>query len=447
MSEISTIIGYGRFGELWAKLISKFCKVQIVESDSTRADSARKAGFEIVDIKDAFNCQTVWYAVPISQFEEILTQHLPYYNRSSKPLMVDLLSVKSHPKNVFNKLLPEGASAMLVHAMFGPDSYSASKGQGLKIAVDRFRAAEEEYRKWCERFKDIPLDVVELTADQHDSYAAWSQGIAHFIGRILGELRFETTPIDTLGAKLLQQVKTQACNDTWQLFRDLQTYNPHTIAMRVKLGEKQSSIFSQLLPNRINKEKLVVGIQGGKGSFNEEAARFYLAQHNIENFELVYLHTTKNVLGSLHRGEIDRGQFAMHNSLGGIVHESVEAMAEYNFKILDEFAIPIAHSLMIHPDSDITRISQVMAHPQVFRQCKTNLANKYPGLKLTSGEGELVDHAKVAEVLSRKELPLSTATMGSKVLAEIYGLKIVESNLQDSSNNLTSFLWVERPSY
>jgi prephenate dehydratase len=34
--------------------------------------------------------------------------------------------------------------------------------------------------------------------------------------------------------------------------------------------------------------------------------------------------------------------------------------------------------------------------------------------------------------------------MGSKVLAKIYGLKLIEENLQDLHENFTSFLWVER---
>ncbi|MFX4431734.1 prephenate dehydratase domain-containing protein, partial [Acinetobacter baumannii] len=84
-----------------------------------------------------------------------------------------------------------------------------------------------------------------------------------------------------------------------------------------------------------------------------------------------------------------------------------------------------------------------MTHPQVLKQCKSNLAHKYERLKQTSGEGDLVDHAKVAELLAKDELPSNVATMGSKVLAKIHGLQIIEENLQDLQENYTSFLWVE----
>ena len=61
------------------------------------------------------------------------------------------------------------------------------------------------------------------------------------------------------------------------------------------------------------------------------------------------------------------------------------------------------------------------------------------------GEGDLIDHAKVAELIASGELAPNIATMGSSVLANIYGLRVIEDNLQDLGENYTSFLWVQRP--
>jgi prephenate dehydratase len=35
--------------------------------------------------------------------------------------------------------------------------------------------------------------------------------------------------------------------------------------------------------------------------------------------------------------------------------------------------------------------------------------------------------------------------MGSRVLADMYGLRVIEDDLQDLNENFTSFLWVQRP--
>ena len=100
---------------------------------------------------------------------------------------------------------------------------------------------------------------------------------------------------------------------------------------------------------------------------------------------------------------------------------------------------------MIAAGADFSNVDTVMAHPQVLRQCRTNLDKKYANLRQTSGAGDLIDQAKVAELLGTGELPDSIATMGSRILAELNGLRVVEDNLQDLDENFTSFLWVERP--
>lgn len=230
-----------------------------------------------------------------------------------------------------------------------------------------------------------------------------------------------------------------------ELFRDLQTYNPSTLPMRILLGRAQAKIYNQLIPNRIHQDTLVIGIQGGKGSFNEEAVLYYLKRAGIENYEFRYLYTTEKVLKALHEGEVDRGQFAIHNSLGGIVTESIDAMSRYNFQIIEEYAIKISHTLMMRADATFDELTTIMTHPQVLRQCGKNLSKKYSKLFLTSGEGDLIGHSKIAELLGEKALSKNIATIGSRVLADLYGLKVIEENLQDLEENFTSFLFVERP--
>ena len=99
---------------------------------------------------------------------------------------------------------------------------------------------------------------------------------------------------------------------------------------------------------------------------------------------------------------------------------------------------------MIRSDATFGEVDSIMSHPQVFAQCQRTLDEKYPYLKRISGKGKLVDHALVAKRLSERTLGKNTAVMGSKILAQIYDLRIVEDNLQDAKENYTSFLVVER---
>jgi prephenate dehydrogenase len=440
------VIGFGRFGRLWASMLRDDFELVVHDTAPELREEASAGGFTPVSLQDALSSEIIFYCVPISAFETTLQEHLPYFAAQTGPrTLIDTLSVKVHAREVFDRHLPSTYQAMLTHPMFGPDSVAVGGLAGQPIVLDRYRMHEEAFVLWEQYFVRKGLDVVVMSADEHDRLAAESQGVTHFIGRTLERFGFAPTPIDTLGTKKLHEITSQVTNDTEQLFIDLQTRNPYTSAMRVRLSHAQDTVFDQLLPNRVVTARVVVGIQGGRGSFNEEAARHYMGRTPDVPYELEYLHTTERVLRALHGGTIDRGLFAIHNSAGGMVGESVRAMARYRFDIVEEFAIKIAHALMMSSAGDLADVDTVMTHPQVLAQSRATLTKKYPSLRQTSGDGDLIDHAKVAELISKGQLAPNIATMGSRVLADIYGLRVIEDNLQDLDENFTSFLWVQRP--
>lgn len=189
---------------------------------------------------------------------------------------------------------------------------------------------------------------------------------------------------------------------------------------------------------------IIIGIQGGKGSFNEEAAFYITSKKNIKNFQIKYLYTTEKVLKNLNQGKIDYGIFALYNSTAGLVEQSLYPMAKYKFKIVEKFSIEVRHFLMKRKDTPFEKIKTIIAHPQVFKQCQKTLSQKYPHLKLISGKGDMIDTGKAAEALFLGKLPKETAVVGSKKLAQIYNFDIIDSNLQDNkNNNFTTFLLVK----
>jgi prephenate dehydrogenase len=427
----ASIIGRGRFGKTLERLLEDEFTVKLYGSDATEAQ-----------LKQAYAADTVFLAVPISAFEGVVKAHKKYFRKGQ--LLIDVLAVKMYPAQILKKhLAGTGVQAVLTHPMFGPDS-SKDGFDGLPIVLDQFMATDKTYSDCKRVLKQRGLTIVELSPEEHDKMAANSIGLTHFVGRLLEQYAFKPTPIDTLGTKRLLEIQEQVCNDTWQMFSDLQHYNPYTTKMRLKLGESYDKIYNKLLPEQVDAERLTIGIQGGKGSFNDEALQQYIKVHSIKDPNIKYLYTSDRVMAALHSGEIDRGLLAIHNSVGGMVGESVESMSRYKFTIVEEFAIIIAHALMVRDDATYDDIDKVMAHPQVFAQCKSTLARKYPNLKLTSGKGELIDHANVAKQLGAHKLPKGVATMGSKVLAGLYNLNIIEDNLQDAAENYTSFLMIKR---
>lgn len=196
-------------------------------------------------------------------------------------------------------------------------------------------------------------------------------------------------------------------------------------------------------------QTLTVGIQGGIGSFNELALKFYLERKSIPEteVEIKYLYTTERVLGQLKSGEIARGQFATMNSTGGPVEETVAAQEKYsfdeNYEVIDRYSIPIVHCLMVHPEAGLDEVDTIMTHPQVLAQCRDNIAQRYSQMVLEQGQGDFIDPAKVGEAIARGSLPRNVATISNRLIAETWGLKIVDQNLQDRADNLTHFVFVK----
>jgi len=438
-----SIVGYGRFGKVLHRLLKDGFIVTVYRrSEITDRSEFNENTVIAQSVEDIYKNDVIFYAVPIESFEQVISEHKKYFRENH--LLIDVLSVKMHPAKVFKRhLRGTKIQAILTHPMFGPDS-SKWGFEGLPLIIDRFRASQANYNFWKDYFENKKLRVIEMSAREHDRLAANSQGLTHFIGRLLDAYGLKPTQIDSLGTKKLLEVKEQTCNDTWQLFTNLQHYNPYTRTMRIKLGSKYDELYNRLLPKQADPRCITYGIQGGKGSFNEEAINYYVQRAKIKKYKIKYLYTSAEVMRALHVGEIDRGQFAIHNSAGGMVDESVQAMANYRFKIVDQFAIKISHTLMIRNDANLSEITTIMTHPQVLAQCKQTLIQKYPQLKQISGKGKLIDHAVVAKKLGEKELPKHIATMGSKVLANLYNLKVVEDNLQDLKENYTTFIQVER---
>lgn len=207
---------------------------------------------------------------------------------------------------------------------------------------------------------------------------------------------------------------------------------------------KKTVVNFMLKTPKKNSDRIVYGIQGGIGSFNHEAILKYTEENNIEHFELRYLYTTEKVLWNLHVGSVDCGLFAIHNTVGGMVEETIRAMAEYKFETIDAFTLKIRHFLMKLKDVDKESISVVMAHPQVLKQCSETLKQKYPNLLQKSGEHDLIDTAAAAKALSEGRIPRETAILGPEGLSNLFGLEIIDKDLQDDAENLTKFMVVKR---
>jgi prephenate dehydrogenase len=242
MTKVVSVYGYGRFGKLWADILSEDFSVKVYSRRGLKKEEVSK-GVKISTIEDLFDCDAMFFCVAISSFEQVLIDSKKYFKKNS--LFFDTCSVKVFPAQWMTKYIPKESQIIATHPMFGPDSYN-DQASKLPMVMCNIRSQKNVFNEWKNFFSEKHMSVEEMSPDEHDKMVAYSQGITHYIGRVLADLNLQSTRINTLGYGKLLEIIQQTCNDNWQLFLDLQRFNPYTKNMREELHDSLEKIYAIL---------------------------------------------------------------------------------------------------------------------------------------------------------------------------------------------------------
>ncbi len=223
------VYGLGRFGAFWAEILAGRYEVLAYSRNPARKTPG---GVKRVDADEIFSCDAVFLCVAISAMEEVVAGIAPRLRPGTT--VFDTCSVKIHPVKVMDALLPANVNIIGTHPMFGPDS-GKNGIEGFPLAFCPVRGTDDSRDFWFDEFSHMGLHVLRLSADEHDREAAYTQGVTHFMGRVLDDLKLKPSAIATKGYEKLLEIVEQTCNDPFQLFIDLQRYNPYTEQMRERL--------------------------------------------------------------------------------------------------------------------------------------------------------------------------------------------------------------------
>ncbi len=182
---------------------------------------------------------------------------------------------------------------------------------------------------------------------------------------------------------------------------------------------------------------IIFGIQGTKGSFNEEACIRYCELNRINEYKIEYLITADNVLKKLKKKEIDIGIFCIEND--GLVLENLKVMGKYTFNVLDVFTLEVNLSLLTLPSKKKENIKYIASYSHALQQCDKYLSKYFPKAKKIF----VKDTALAANQLVNGNLPKRTAIIASKNCGKIYNLVILNNNIQDTKPSIAHFLIVK----
>lgn len=238
MIEKIAIIGFGRFGKLFANILSDDFDVFVISNTDEVGEK-----FVKIDYNDLSKMDLVIPCVPISAMVSVLRRIAPVLRSGS--VVMDVCSVKVNPCKWMDDELPKNVNILGSHPMFGPDSVKGGIS-GLSIVFCPIRISDERYNTIKNIFHKLKLKTIETIPDDHDKQVAISLSLVHFIGRGLDELSLVNQEISTLGFKRLMQLRSNVVNDSIELFNDMHKFNPHAKEIRRKYLKSLQKVNSML---------------------------------------------------------------------------------------------------------------------------------------------------------------------------------------------------------
>lgn len=177
-----------------------------------------------------------------------------------------------------------------------------------------------------------------------------------------------------------------------------------------------------------------VAIQGIRGSYSEEAALKLLG----DSARVLEFDSFDKALKSLVDGTAAYAVLPLRNKIVGNIAVVDHLMRAANVGIVDEMDLAIDHKLLGCADSSLECLTMVCSHIEAIKQCRRFLA-AHPQITSVSGPDTA---SSVRSVMRANNIKL--AAIGSARAAEIYGAKVLDTEIADDRNNWTRFGLIER---
>lgn len=171
-----------------------------------------------------------------------------------------------------------------------------------------------------------------------------------------------------------------------------------------------------------------IAFQGMAGAYSDLACR--AAYPDLEPVPCVSFDASFRAVGE---GLADLAMIPVDNTLAGRVADVHHLIPDWKLYIVAEHFQLIRHCLLGLPGARLQDLTDVHSHVHALPQCKKII--DHLGLERHT----VADTAKGASDIKKWGNP-TQAAIGSELAAEIYGLEILQRDIQDANHNTTRFL-------
>lgn len=177
-----------------------------------------------------------------------------------------------------------------------------------------------------------------------------------------------------------------------------------------------------------------VACQGVEGSYSSIAA-----DKLFEIADITFFRNFEGVFQAVEKGLCDYGVLPIENSAVGSVNAVYDLMKKHRFYIVRSIKLKVCHHLLAQKGVALSDIREVYSHEQAIGQCSAYLQKLPSSVKITACPNTAV----AAEMVANSDRN-DVACISSRNCAELYGLGILESNIQDNDSNYTRFICISK---
>lgn len=180
-------------------------------------------------------------------------------------------------------------------------------------------------------------------------------------------------------------------------------------------------------------KRAMIACQGVEGAYSQLATDKLFSLANI-----LYFRHFEGVFSAVEKGLCKYGVLPIENSSYGSVNEVYDLMKNHKFYIVRTIKLHIGHSLLAKKGVTVSEINEIFSHEQAIGQCSEFLRAN-PKIKVTICENTAIAAKRVSES-DRTDV----AAISSSNCAELYGLDILDTKIQNSDNNYTRFICISK---
>lgn len=145
----------------------------------------------------------------------------------------------------------------------------------------------------------------------------------------------------------------------------------------------------------------------------------------------------EDVFEAVECGKAALGLIPIENSHAGRVAEIHNILPKTNLYFVGEYFLRIEHMLLAPESATFDTIKTVYSHPQALMQCREHIREL--GIDTEASSNTALAARQVAEWKDSSKAAIASALAG-----ELYNLKIIKKNIEDSDQNITHFITISR---